>query len=245
MNKPDFMPDKLLKIKEFYENAFDKLNGEKDLPEINVSFYPYIGINHTIRIRSGKVSVRIAEICRDAPLEVQKSLAFILVGKLLRKRISPKLAQIYREFSKTAELREKAIENKRTKGKKIITTSKGKVYDLEQIFERLNLLYFNNKVKKPTLSWSRGKTFRILGHHDATHEAIIISQSLDDKKVPSYVVEYIVFHEMLHIVHPVYHQNGRRFIHTPSFRRDEKKFAYFDEAEKWIDRNIGRLKVKK
>jgi predicted metal-dependent hydrolase len=238
------MLEKLSKIKNLYENAFDSLNGKKPLPEITVRFYPYIGINHTIRVRNGKVFVRLAEICEDASLEVQKSLAFILVGKLLRKRVSPKVSQIYREFSKTAELREKAIENKRIKGRKIITTSKGKFYDLDQIFERLNLLYFNNKVKKPTLSWSRNKTFRILGHHDSTHETIIISQSLDNKKVPLYVVEYIVFHEMLHIVHPVYHQNGRRFIHTPKFRRDEKKFAYFNEAEAWIDRNISGIKRK-
>lgn len=238
------MPDKLSQIKTFYENAFDSLNGQKELPEISVRFYPYIGINHTIRVRNGKVFVRLAEICEDAPLEVQRSLAFILVSKLLRKRISPTVSKSYREFSKSVELREKAIENKRIKGRKIITSSKGDFYDLDSIFERLNLLYFNNKIKKPTLSWSRDKTFRILGHHDATHETIIVSRSLDDKKVPLYVVEYIVFHEMLHIVHPVYHENGRRFIHTPKFRSDEKKFAYFNEAESWIDKNIHKIKQK-
>ncbi|MEZ5424927.1 MAG: hypothetical protein R2747_01560 [Pyrinomonadaceae bacterium] len=238
------MTSKLSKIKTLYETAFGTLNGKKPVPEIEVRFYPYVGINHTIRIRDGRVFVRIAEICQEATLEVQESLAFILVGKLLSKRISPQTAKPYREFVKSSELREKAIENKRIKGRKVITTSKGEAYDLDQIFERLNLLYFDNKLPKPVLSWSQRKTFRILGHHDSTHEAIIVSKSLDDRKVPEYVVEYIVFHEMLHILHPIRHRNGRRFIHTPQFKRDERKFAYFEEAEEWIEKNVKALKRK-
>ena len=236
------MTDTLTQISEYYRYAFDSLNGSKAVPEINVRFYPYVGINHTIRVREGKVFVRIGEVCKDAPMEVHKSLAFILVGKLLRKRISTEISDVYREFSRSEELREIAVENKRTRGRKIITSSKGSFFDLESIFETLNMLYFDNSVKKPTLSWSKAKTFRILGHHDATHDTIVISKSLDDKNVPRYVVEYIVFHEMLHIVHPVYRKNGRRFVHTPKFRRDERTFAYFTEAERWIERNTRSLK---
>lgn len=238
------MSEKLATIKQFYENAFGKLNGANKLPEIEVRFYPYVGINHTIRIREGKVFVRIGTVCEEAPFAVQESLAYILVGKLLRKRIPNEVSAVYRAFSKSTDLREKAIDNKRANGRKVITSSKGNAYDLDQIFERLNLLYFENKVEKPTLSWSKSKTFRILGHHDSTHETIVVSKSLDDKNVPQYVVEYIVFHEMLHIVHPVYHKNGRRFIHTPEFRRDERSFAYFAESERWIDQNINSLKRK-
>lgn len=238
------MDNDLAKIKDLYEEAFDTLNGHKPVPEIKVRFYPYVGINHTIRVRNGKVYVRIAELCRHAPLEVHESLAFILVGKLLKKKVLPQISNVYRSFIKSDEMRRKAIKNKRAKGRKVITTSKGNVYDLDKIFERLNLLYFKNKLKKPILSWSKRSTYRILGHHDSTHEAIIISKSLDDKTVPQYVVEYVVFHEMLHIFHPTEHRNGRRYNHTPEFKRDERKFAYFEEAEEWIEKNSQKLKRK-
>ena len=85
----------------------------------------------------------------------------------------------------------------------------------------MNDLYFDNQIKKPTLTWSARTTFRRLGHHDAAHDTIVISKSLDDKKVPRFVVEFVVFHEMLHILHPAKIQNGRRYHHTPVFRRDE------------------------
>jgi predicted metal-dependent hydrolase len=238
------MTDDLSKIKNLYEIAFDTLNEHKPVPEIKVRFYPYIGINHTIRVRNGKVFVRITELCRNAPLEVHESLAFILVGKLLKKKILPQISNPYREFIKSDEMRVRAIENKRAKGRKVITTSEGETYDLNKIFERLNLLYFDNKIKKPILSWSKRSTYRILGHHDSTHEAIIISKSLDHKSVPEYVVEYVVYHEMLHIYHPTEHRNGRRYNHTPKFQRDERKFAYFEEAERWIGENTQKLKRK-
>jgi len=229
-------------IKKFYEEAFQTLNGNRPLPEIEVRFYPYIGINHTIRVRNGKVFVRLAELSESAPPEIHEALAFILVGKLLRKKILPQTVRRYREFVKTQEIQAKAAENKRAKGRKIITTSKGENYDLEKIFHKLNLIYFQNSVSKPTLTWSARKTYRILGHHDATHETIVISKSLDNKNVPKFVVEFVVFHEMLHIFHPTTHRNGRRYNHTAQFRTDEKKFAYFEEAENWIEQNARNLR---
>jgi hypothetical protein len=235
------MPE-LEHIKNFYENAFQNLDGDRQIPEIEVRFYPYIGINHTIRVRNGKVFVRLAELSESAPLEIHTALAYILVGKLLRKKIPPQAAKIYREFAKTQEIQAKAAENKRAKGRKIITSSTGEIYDLEKIFHKLNLIYFQNSVSKPTLTWSARKTYRILGHHDATHETIVISKSLDNKKIPKFVVEFVVFHEMLHVFHPTTHRNGRRYNHTAQFRRDEKKFAYFEEAENWIERNAKALK---
>ena len=139
-------------------------------------------------------------------------------------------------------MREQATENKRSRGRKVISTDKGEVYDLSAIFDELNRVYFRGSLSKPVLTWSARKTYRILGHHDATHDTIVISKSLDSRDAPRYVIEYIVFHEMLHIHHPTVHHNGRRYNHTPAFRRDEENFAYFDQAETWIERNVRKLK---
>ena len=176
------------------------------------------------------------------PLVCHKGLAYILVGKLLRKKIPSGAREVYSAYIKSDTIRLKATASKRERGRKVVTTSKGSVYDLDEIFARLNTQYFNGTISKPALTWSAKKTYRILGHHDATHEHITISTSLDSLTVPKYVVEYVVFHEMLHIHHPTKHINGRRYNHTTAFKMDEKKFAYFDQAEKWIERNVRRLK---
>ena len=231
-------------IKTFYEEAFQTLDAKREIPEIEVEFYPYVGINHTIRLRRARIFVRLSEICQAAPPNVQRALAFILVAKLLRKKVSAAAAEIYRSYIKTQAIQAKARENKRAKGRKVITSAKGEVHDLEEIFSRLNSVYFQNSIPKPTLTWSARNTFRILGHHDSTHETIVVSKSLDDKRIPQFVVEFVVFHEMLHIFHPTEQRDGRHYNHTPQFRRDEKKFKYFHEAENWIEQNARMLKVK-
>ena len=236
------MPEVTGAIAKYYTEAFQNFDGKRGVPEIAVQFYPYVGINHTIRVRNGMVYVRIAEICREMPAPGQRALAYILVAKLLRKKVPPQAREVYSDYIKSAEIRDKATANKRKHGRKVITTAAGEVYDLDKIFDRLNKDYFGGNLAKPVLTWSARKTFRILGHHDAAHETVVVSKSLDSADVPRFVVEYIVFHEMLHIHHPTKHVNGRRYNHTPAFRRDEEKFAYFHEAEKWIERNVRKLK---
>ena len=228
-------------IRALYEEAFRWYDPNRQLPAIAISFYPYVGINHTIRIREGGVFVRIGEICREMPLASHKGLAYILIGKLLRKKIPTGAREVYSKYVKTTEIREKATENKRAKGRKVVTTSKGVVYDLDEIFADLNTKYFGDEILKPALTWSAKKTYRILGHHDATHEHIAISKSLDTRDTPRYVVEYVVFHEMLHIHHPTKHVNGRRYNHTAAFKRDERTFAYHTQTESWYELNGRRL----
>lgn len=236
-----FPPPLIDQVTALYEDAFRWYAPRKQLPPVHVSFYPYIGINHTIRIREGQIYVRIGEICREMPLACHKGLAFILTGKLLRKKIPAGAREVYSAYSKSDHIREKAAESKRTRGRKVVTTSKGLVYDLDEIFALLNDSYFRNAIPKPVLTWSARKTYRILGHHDANHDHVAISRSLDSLDVPRYVVEYVVFHEMLHIAHPTVHKNGRRHNHTTAFKRDERQFEHFEKADKWIERNVRKL----
>lgn len=237
------MPPTLQQIREEYQQAFNKYDGVRRTPSIEVSFYPYVGINHTIRIRDGIVYVRIGEICRQMPLSAHRGLAHVLVAKLYRRRATADKRQLYSAYIDRPEVRERATEMKRERGRKVVTSSEGAFYDLDSIFAALNARYFRNRVKKPVLTWSARKTYRILGHHDATHGVIAISRSLDSKAVPRFVVEYVVFHEMLHIVHPTKtDEKGRRLNHTPAFRRDERKYMHFDAAERWIEQNVRLLK---
>ncbi len=229
-------------ILEFYQQAFKWYSPQRDVPELELSYYPYVSINHTIRVREGRVYVRIGEICRDMPLVCHKGLAYVLVGKLLGKKIPSGARAVYSAYAKSDAVRERASEQKRVRGRKVVTTSKGDAYDLDEIFADLNRRYFRDTIEEPSLTWSAKRTYRILGHHDATHGHIAISRSLDSTDVPRYVVEYVVFHEMLHIAHPTKHLNGRRYNHTPAFKRDEEKFEHFDKAEIWIERNVRKLK---
>lgn len=234
-------PLSIEEITSYYEAAFLKFSGKRR-KNINVTFYPYVGLNHTIRVRSGQVLVRISEVCRTMSGSGHEALAEILVAKLLNKRVPKEANETYNHSIKADDIQEKNTHVKKTRGRKLLTSAKGEVYDLDEIFSELNHEYFRDVIPKPTLTWSQRKTYNILGHHDATHDTIVISRSLDSHKVPRFIARYVVFHEMLHIYHPTKIVNGKRYNHTPEFKRDEKKFKEYRAAERWIEDNVSKLK---
>lgn len=229
-------------LRAIYEQSFAYFRPETSSPDIEIRFYPYVNVNHTIRIRGGKVFVRISTLFRDAEKRVHEALSVILVAKLLKRRVPADADRLYRTYVSKPEFREIALDHKRKRGKKQLHGSNGDFYDLDPIFDRLNEDYFEGKLKKPRLSWSGERTFRRLGHYDEAHDAIVISRSLDSRSIPAFVVEYVVYHEMLHVKHPTVHRGGRRYSHTPAFKRDEMTYDYFDEADAWIERNASELK---
>jgi len=118
----------------------------------------------------------------------------------------------------------------------MLTSAQGEVYDLAKIFAKLNRRYFANELEKPALTWSQRRTRSILGHHDRVYQSITISKTLDSEDVPEWFVEYILYHEMLHIKHPARLIKGRRYYHTTAFRQDERRFPYYQEAQQWLER---------
>ena len=218
-----------------FSEAFRQLGRSRPVPEIEVRFYPYAGISHKIRLRSGRVYVRISDIFKNAPPEVHRALAFILVARLLSKRTPEIHERVYRAYAYSPQVLRASDLARRQRGRKIVSSSRGRVYDLDKLFQRLNRRHFDGSIEKPVLTWSQRRTRRILGHHDAAHDTIVISKTLDDREVPEWFVEYVLYHEMLHIKHPARLIKGRRYYHTNAFRAEEQRFPYYEEAQSWLE----------
>jgi hypothetical protein len=112
-----------------------------------------------------------------------------------------------------------------------VDEAKGETYDLNEIFDRVNAAYFDGRVKRPKLFWSRSLTRRKFGHYDWVGDAVMISRTLDSAKAPEFVVDFIMYHELLHKVHGLRWSGGKQYAHTAAFYRDEKKFKQYDQAE--------------
>jgi hypothetical protein len=222
-------------LNELYAEVFRYLERNRPVPEIEVQFYPYTGLHHTIRLRSGKAFVRLSDITANAPNEIHRSLAFVLVAKILGRKIPFAHEKVYRDYVFSSDIQRTIKHTKRGRGKKIVSSPRGNAYNLDKIFKNLNHRYFEGNLTKPTLTWSQRKTHRLLGHHDSVHNTIVISKTLDSHDVPEWLVEFVLYHEMLHIKHPVQIINGRRQHHTKAFRSDEKKFPYYEQSQKWIE----------
>jgi SprT-like family len=216
-------------LKIHFADAFRQIRREEP-PEIHVAFYPFAGLNHTIRIRKQRIYVRVSDILRDAPQSVHRALAFILVSKLFNKRVGAEHQNLYRQYAYQPQVQRASELARQSRGRKILTGAVGRVHNLDKLFAKLNRRYFNNELPMPALSWSARRSKRILGHHDYAHDAIVISRSLDCADVPEFFVEFVLYHEMLHMKHQPRTVNGRRVYHTPVFRADERRFERYEAA---------------
>ena len=227
------MSGNILKI---FEESYRELRPHSDLPPITVEFFAFANINNTIRLREGKLLVRLSDLLEGAPETVLRAIAHILLAKIYRKPIERAPATRYRKYVQSHDIRSKAHLVRQLRGRKRMASPKGHVYDLEAIFEDLNLRLFGGMMARPQMSWSQGRARNLLGHYDPSHNAIVVSRLFDHPAVPRYAVEYIVYHEMLHLRHPVKLNGSRRCVHSAEFRAEEKLFPQLEAAQRFLRR---------
>ncbi|HVB39772.1 MAG TPA: SprT-like domain-containing protein, partial [Terriglobales bacterium] len=216
--------------------VFRELKPRTPLPAMEIRFYPFAHINSTIRLREGRVLVRLSDLLQTAPEMVLDALAHILLRKLYRKPIPEVYNARYRRFIGQKDIVAKAHLIRQIRGRKRLSSPQGLHYDLEALFDGLNQRFFQGWMARPNLSWAPTASRRNLGHYDPAHNAILISRIFDAATPPQFVLEYVLYHEMLHLRFPVHMNGSRRCIHSAEFRREERRFAAWAEAEGWLKR---------
>lgn len=227
---------------QLYARVFQELKPRTSAPPIEVSFRRFAHVNSFIEYKEGKLRVRISDLLAAAPKSVQEALAWILLCKLNRREIPPRHLDRYRRYLNRRDMVRSVEQLRKSRGRKTILPAQGRRYDLIGMFEDLNFRFFHGLMSRPDVGWSRSPSRTILGHYDTAHHAIVISRLLDQEDVPAYVVEYVMYHEMLHLKHPVERRGGRRCVHPAEFRREEEAFPYFQEAKHWFETGLRRLK---
>ncbi len=123
----------------------------------------------------------------------------------------------------------------------------GEYFDLREIFDRLNELYFNRALKRYRIVWGRRRKeapreYFVFGTIQEEDRIIRIHPLLDQRFVPMWFMEYVLFHEMLHAIVPDRPMpSGRRKVHTEEFLRRERQFPHYRKARRWEEENLGRF----
>jgi predicted metal-dependent hydrolase len=221
---------------EIFQESHRELRPSAPIPELRIEFFAFANVNNTIRLRQGKLLVRLSDLLEGAPQAVLRAIAHILLAKMYRHPIDRVQAARYRKYLASHEIVRKTHLVRQMRGRKQLHSARGHFYDLDAVFEKLNTRFFYGLLARPRMSWSRTRTRRILGHYDPAHNAIVISRVFDQSAVPGYAVEYIVYHEMLHLKHPVRLRGSRRCVHSAEFQAEEKLFPQLAEANEFLKR---------
>ena len=114
---------------------------------------------------------------------------------------------------------------------------------LEESFDRVNKQYFYGMIEKPNLVWGQ-KSVRKLGSYD--YQADEISMSTIFKESDTELLDYVMYHEMLHKKHKFYHtKSGKSYHHTTAFRDEERKFAGYESMEKELTRLCRKTRIRR
>ena len=219
-----------------FQHCHRNLRPRTPLPEIHASFYRFANINNTIRIREGRIYARVSDLLEGAPDDVIQAIAHILLAKLYRKPVESAQAARYRKYVSSQGMAAKAHLIRNMRGRKHLNGASGKVYDLHEVFDELNRRFFHGLLGRPEMTWSRERARNSLGHYDPAHNTIVVSRIFDRPQVPRYAIEYLVYHEMLHLRHPVKLRGTRRCVHPAAFQEEERLFPDLEKAKAFLKR---------
>jgi len=223
-------------LEALYRRVYRQLRPRSHMPQFWIHFYPYANIDSKIRLstKGDKITAKISDLLEGAPSSFQEALAHILLGKLYRKPIAQKFNRRYRIYVNSTSIRRQALVIQRVRGRKPISDPRGLYHHLEELFEELNTRFFHGLLARPILSWSRSASRQSLGHFDPAHNTIVISRIFDRPQVPRFLLEYVLYHEMLHLKYPAIYRSQRCLVHTPEFKQQERLFPGYDKVVRQI-----------
>ena len=221
---------------QLFQRIYTRLGCEGRPPRFVVEYHPYVDLTHTIRLREDTAHVRLSDALTHAPLTVLEAAAAILLGRLYRRRPPADLLETYRRFSYARSTRQRLLLLRQRRARRAEHRPTGKHHDLAPLFDRLNRRYFENSLPRPRLGWSRRVWRTQLGCFDPALNQIVLNCQLDESRVPDYVVAYVLYHEMLHVKHPMRFERCRRTSHSSHFRQEEKRFEHYHRAMVFLAR---------
>jgi predicted metal-dependent hydrolase len=203
-----------------------------------------------LSVRSGRVGnrapleMRIHHSFTQAPEEVLQAVAAFVESRRGSDRAREALVVIREHFS--------AHRITVPRSRRVVLRPEGTVLDLRDVYADLNERFFRGRLAVD-ITWGKASTGSAhrcrrtrtsmvqLGSYSYEDRLIRLHRVLDDPGIPRYVVEAVVYHEMLHADMPPEEINGRRLFHTPEFRRRELLYRNLGRAERWLSDNLPAL----
>ena len=181
--------------------------------------------NGNVRYNTSFVEFRLSRKWKKISPEIQIGLLQNLILKMLKKKKNTTNIDLYTKFIKNM-----------TKYAKVTKSDP----ELEESFARVNDNYFYGLIDKPNLKWG-GHSRAKLGSYEYGSDRITISQIIREDQN---LVDYVMYHEVLHKKHKFYTKNGRSYHHHKAFRKAEKAFEDPDAEKKLKQFLAGKRIVK-
>ena len=202
------------------EEAFNQLYPEKELKysvslKYSRKFKPY---NANVKRYGNNLIFNLSRDWKKISKEIQIGLIQELMIKILKDKNKTINMELYNLFMKNVHL---AVPKTKTDA------------ILEESFNKVNEAYFNGMLDKPNLQWGNDSTSK-LGSYEYGSDTITISSIF--RNANQQLLDYVMYHEMLHKKFKFQNKNGRNLHHSIEFKKMEAKFENRDLIEKEISK---------
>ncbi|MBN1676985.1 MAG: M48 family metallopeptidase [Candidatus Thermoplasmatota archaeon] len=219
-------------------DIFRVVGKELGFGEVSLDFRPYSELKHTWRVDGKCLEITISDYLQNAPEDVMESLAWYLASRAAGRRCPRGKADAYLYYARSRDLWSQNREIYLARSKDLSLTPSGAHRDLVAIFDYVNSFYFSGRLSRPTLAWTCESPSRRLGFLFEALDLLAVNKVLDSESVPRHVLEFVMYHELLHHVNALDARPVRRVHHTKKFREQERLFRTYEEAEVWLRRLV-------
>lgn len=180
--------------------------------------------NANIRLEPRKIKVNLNLQWKDIDREIKIGLIQHLLLRIFKQRATTPNIELYNNFIKNIP---------------ILTPKTQSDPLLESSFDRVNQSFLSYSVEKPNLTWGTA-SFRKLASYNFHTDTITVSTIFADASPE--ILDYLMYHEMLHKHHKFKHNYGRSSFHSPAFKEDEQRYPNHELIEKEIENIIRKKK---
>jgi hypothetical protein len=174
----------------------------------------------------------------DAPEDVLGSLALVVLARCYVVPYAPSLWHKVKDYLAQDEVKRRSQAAFVKRSGQVRQSPIGDHHDLRKSLRRVVDAYFKDGLgfKEPSVMWSRRRSHKRWGYWMEDYDVIVINRILDHPKVPAPVVDFIVYHELLHKKHGHINISGATESHHHGFNIDERRFEGWKEVEAYLEK---------
>ncbi|MDI3483067.1 MAG: hypothetical protein PWQ88_938 [Candidatus Methanomethylophilaceae archaeon] len=214
------------------EKAFQRAGREFGYNAVKAEFSPFRELKIRWQRSAGWAEFKVSDYLSDADEIIIEDLARVLFMRIAQGKRS-KYPEELQEWMASPDFVKKKQPVYLRRSRNLSRDPRGKCYDLRNSYERLIETGMVERDPEVFLSWTLRPNLRRVGYCSVFMKVIAISCALDDKVIPEFVTEYVLYHELLHLADGP-SMSGQ--VHDEEFRRREKMHPMWKEAEEWLRR---------
>ncbi|MEI6796244.1 MAG: M48 family metallopeptidase [Methanomassiliicoccales archaeon] len=214
-------------------DCFTRVGSQIGYGSVNASYHPYKEFKTTWSRCGDNADFKVTDYLRGAPPGLMEEFATCLLSRLTVKSHREKYNENIRTYLRSEEFVSRNRPLYLARSRNLAFTMRGRHHDLRESYDRLLSSGLLPHIPNTYITWTARPNKQRLGYCSMLMRTIAISSGLDRAEIPSFVADYVLYHEMLHM------QEGVTFAgryHTDAFKAKERLYPRWQEAEDWLRR---------